>query len=82
MFGLYPNISGGLKAGGVYSSYDVMGALDGSKIVTGSNGASHNSVINSQILSLTFNASNANGLYGASIGVQPASQRFLACIKF
>ena len=31
---------------------------------------------------LSLNASLTSSLYGASITVQPASQRFLACIKF
>lgn len=76
-----PNITGSLYAGGIFSCYDAVGALEGSNVGNRNNGATHSDARNLQVLELLFNAGNSNGLYGSSGSVQPSSIRLMPCIR-
>jgi hypothetical protein len=79
MFGL-PNISGYFQEYGVeLNRYDqptgpfTYGSELGTWVVGQGAGGHHD---------VYFNAQMASSIYGTSLVVQPASSRFLACIKF
>lgn len=65
-----PNITGHVKSGGVYSSYDIDGAFTGTTNGSG-NGATHQSSYNGQVQRTVFDASKSNSIYGNSTTVQP-----------
>ena len=81
MFG--PNITGTYHVQSDIGAINRTGSVSGSFYKDGGEYYAVNGDITAngaQKLALSANRSSA--IYGASIGVQPASQRFLACIKF
>ena len=84
MFGLYPNITGAI------ASTNALGVGNGDPSQSGALSmvyvdqwwSGFGEAAGKYLRSISFDASGSSATYGASSTVQPASLRFLACIKF
>ena len=75
-----PNITGRSDLGGIYSSLSLSGAITTAFNAGSATGATHHSAGGNQKVSLTFNASNSNPIYGRSGTVQPESHEWVMCV--
>lgn len=75
-----PNITGRSDLGGIYTHANFNGAILTEKNVGDAIGATHVNAGGDQRVKITFNASNANFIYGRSSTVQPESNEWMICV--